>query len=405
MSKLKVLIIIAASLSLLLASDRVFADDACAGISDLAAKRDCYQRLVEETAGRAETLQSQIDYLDAQISLTRTQIDLTSAKLDRLENDIASVSGKIDNISNSLAHVSTVLVRRISETYIAGRSDPVLYLLSSVSFGDFWQRLEYLRLAQKHDKNLMIQMAETQKNYNDQKSLLEDKKKQVEALSLQLKAYQAQLNNQNKEKQTLLTETKNDEQLYRQLRDQAAAQLAAFQGFVSSQGGAGLLSNQTKCDDWGCYYNQRDSSWGALPLNHTGYTLANSGCLITSMAMVATHYGRRSVTPLTINSLSSNFAVYYPAFLNYDIDAGGNLTRVRWQGNYLSTADKISFIDSELPAPVVVGIGSGPSHFVVLVSGSKGNYLMNDPFVENGQKIPFTSKYSLASISEIDSVR
>lgn len=357
--------------------------------------QDQCQRRISCLSGQKQLLSSQIELIDTQIKVTQSQINSTQEKIDRLTGDITSVSDKITSIEGSLAHVSEVLSKRITETYIAGRSDPMLYLLGSADFSDFWQRLEYLRIAQKHDKNLIIQMAQTRKNYNDQKDLLQNKKSQVETLSLQLKAYKAQLNQQNKEKQALLAATQ--EQL-----DQAIAQLAAFQNFVQSQGGASLLSNQTKCDDWGCYYNQRDSSWGANSLNHTGYTLANSGCLVTSMAMVATHYGRRDVNPQTINGVSSNFAIYAPYYLNYPISAGGaNFLREKISSSYSP-----SQIDSELSAghPVVVGIDSGPAHFVVLVSGSNGNYLMNDPFVENGGKIPFTSKYFLSRITEVDKV-
>jgi hypothetical protein len=159
------------------------------------------------------------------------------------------------------------------------------------------------------------------------------------------------------------------------------------------------LSNQTVCDDWGCYYNQRDSQWGGIPLNNTGYTLSGEGCLVTSMAMVYTHFGHRNVTPQSINSNSNNFASYYPAFLKKTITADG------------TTSSRVnSDIDSELSAgrPVIVGIsydgGPYPDHFLVLISGSNGNYRMNDPFTPNGHNIPFSDHYSVGSIREIDRI-
>jgi len=180
---------------------------------------------------------------------------------------------------------------------------------------------------------------------------------------------------------------------------QARAQLAGFSRFVQSQGGASLLDSQTTCDDWGCYYNQRDSAWGGTPLNNTQYSIASDGCLMTSMAMVYTHYGHRSVTPLTINSNPSNFASYEPAWLLKTIVADG------------TTASRISSsIDGELSSgrPVIVGISydGGPlaDHFVVLISGSGGSYQMNDPYTASGHNIPFTSHYSVGSIREIDRV-
>ncbi|MCL5431492.1 MAG: hypothetical protein M1484_00150 [Patescibacteria group bacterium] len=366
--------------------------------SDLQDQINQLRQKIADAQSQEKTLSSQIDLINNQIALTKVQIQQTQDKLDRLNNDISSVSGKINVIQDSLAHASVVLANRIRETYIAGRTDPITYLLLSANFDDFFQRFDYLRIVQKHDKELMTQMALTQKNYNDQKDLLVDKKKQVEELSAQLKAEKNLLDQQNRDKQQLLAVTQNSEATYQQLLAQAQAELAAFQGFVTSQGGASLLSNQTKCNDWGCYYNQRDSQWGAMALNHTGYTLANSGCLVTSMAMVATHYGHKDINPISINSNPDNFAVYYPAYLNKSITANGvNMNR---------QSISYSQIDSELSAghPVVVGIGAGPSHFVVLVSGSNGDYKMNDPFVENGQEISFTSHYSLGSMTEIDKV-
>lgn len=358
---------------------------------------ECFQNKVSEKQGQARTLSGEIGAINNQISLTKSQIDLTEQKIDRIGESIASVSGKIDTIQESLEKTSDVLAKRIAETYKIGQSDPVFYLFSAADFADFWRRVGYLQIVQKHDKALLYQMATIKKNYNDQKNLLEVGKKQKELLAKQLLAYKSDLDRQNESKRLLLEVTHNDESRYQRLLSEARAQLAAFQGFVSLRGG-GLLSNQTKCDDWGCYYNQRDNKWGTMALNHTGYTLEDSGCLVTSMAMVVSHYGHKDVTPISINDNSSNFAVYFPAYLNKSINVGGK--------NWVREGISRSEMDSELSAgrPVVVGIGYGPSHFVVIVSGSNGNYKMNDPYVENGKDIAFDSKYSLSSISEIDKV-
>jgi hypothetical protein len=47
---------------------------------------------------------------------------------------------------------------------------------------------------------------------------------------------------------------------------------------------------------------------------------------------------------------------------------------------------------------VIVGLFSGPDHYIVLKSGSGGNYVMNDPFMENGGDKNFTDKYSVSNI-------
>jgi len=60
----------------------------------------------------------------------------------------------------------------------------------------------------------------------------------------------------------------------------------------------------------------------------------------------------------------------------------------------------VSQLDQKLSSgPVIVGLYSGPDHYVVLKSGSGGNYIMNDPFLENGGDRNFTDTYSVSNIS------
>ena len=114
------------------------------------------------------------------------------------------------------------------------------------------------------------------------------------------------------------------------------------------------------------------------------------------MAMVLTHYGYREVTPISINANPSNFAAYYPAYLLYTIYVDG------------VTATRITAsIDAMLESgnPVIVGLHAyGGTHFVVLVSGSDGSYLMRDPYIANGKDISFSAHYSVRNIYAVEKV-
>lgn len=362
---------------------------------------DEFNQKLSQARTKKKTLADEIALADNQISLTNVKIAAGEVKIKNLTGQIEQKESQINSLENSLKRSSQVLQHRIEQTYIAGLTDPVWYLFSSSGLSDLISRLDKLKIAQKRDKVLMENMALSRRSYQDNRDWLDGSKKQQETVKQELENNKALLGRQKTNKQALLVITQNDEATYQQLVGQAEAQLAAFSSFVNSQGGASLLSNQTICDDWGCYYNQRDSQWGGVSLNGTGYTLANSGCLVSSMAMVYTHYGHKSVTPQTVDSNSFNFASYYPAYLKYDITAdGATFTRQTVISYYNSGT-----IDQELKnGPLVVGIGYGPSHFVVLLSGSGGNYKMNDPYTENGHNLDFTSKYSLSSITEVDKI-
>lgn len=370
-------------------------------LDDLQKQINDLQQNLASTQTRGKTLAAEITRINDQISLTELQIQSTEAKLNRLGADITNVSQKIIRIQEALNDVSTVLANRIVETYKAGRSDQVLYLLSSANFTDFIERMEYLRIVQKHDREQLYEMSATKKNYNDQKSLLEEKKIEVENLSLDLKNYQNQLSEQNSQKKSLLEATQNDERRYQSLLTQAQAQLAAFRGFVAGQGGASILSNQTSCtNDWGCYYNQRDSQWGLLKIGSSNDSLAEFGCLVTSTAMILSHYGHQ-VSPAQVAQVQS--AYFPPTALMllspWSID-GVTYTRT-------NIGSGTGPVDAELAGgnPVIVGIGNGPAHFVVIKAKDGDNYIMNDPFVENGHDIKFTDHYSLGSITAVNRVR
>jgi archaellum component FlaC len=352
---------------------------------------DYYAQKVEETQSQQDTLSGEIGKLDNQISLTQSRIYLTESKLGRIGDEMATISGKISLINETLNHASEILLNRIKNNYKAALADPFLYLLTAANFNTFISRASYLQIVQRHDQTLLEQMTLTKKNYSDQKDLLTDVKKKQEDLKKQLKSYQTQLSGQKAEKNKVLAITQNDEKKYQELLSEARVRLAAFSSFAQSTGG-GLLGNQTVCNDgWtGCYYNQRDSQWGNRLLPGSNYSFATAGCLATDVAMILSHYGKQ-ITPADMANSPQAF-FHGDLLFNFSIN-GTNVSRT-----YYSGYNK-GIIDSELSAgrPVIIGLNfpsvSG-QHFVVLISGSNGNYKMNDPYRESAHNVDFKSVYS-----------
>ncbi|PIU37130.1 hypothetical protein CO005_01880 [Candidatus Roizmanbacteria bacterium CG_4_8_14_3_um_filter_34_9] len=367
--------------------------------TDIEKKISEYQTKLQELKQQKNTLSSQIQYMDTQIYLTGLQINQTEQQIVSTGKEIDLLGSRIEGLDQSLDYLSKQLIKRIVIGYKKKPLSLFALLLNNKNAYDFLNQVKYLKTAQTNNQKLIYTVQETKTNAEEQKKHREEKKIELDQLTKRLGNQKIALDNQKGQKERFLADTQNDENIYQNLLTQAQAQLAGFGRFVSSQGGSSILSNQTVCDDWGCYYNQRDSQWGGTSLNGTEYTLAGAGCLVTSMAMVYTHFGHRSVNPQSINSNPNNFASYYPAFLKKTITADG------------ATSNRISSdIDSELSTgrPVIVGIsydgGPSPDHFLVLISGSNGSYQMNDPFTPNGHNIPFTDHYSVGSIREIDRI-
>jgi len=259
-----------------------------------------------------------------------------------------------------------------------------VYVLTAPDIEDTVSRFHYLQKIQEADRNLLKRLKSAKDTYVEQKGDLE---KLEQVLGVQKEA----LDGQKVAKNSLLSATKNDEKRYQELLSQAKSQLAAFSRFAASQGGASILSNQTKCDGWGCYYNQRDSQWGNIGLGGSSYSVAEYGCLVTSISMVASHYGK-SIKPSDI-AVNSNYFVPNTGYLYHTADG---------MPFSLTTASR-SILDSELSAgrPVIAGLYSGPDHFIVILRKEGENYIMHDPFMPDGGNRPLTDAYSISDISSL----
>ncbi|MCX6726025.1 MAG: cysteine peptidase family C39 domain-containing protein [Candidatus Shapirobacteria bacterium] len=239
----------------------------------------------------------------------------------------------------------------------------------------------------------MLQMETAKTDFEDQKTLKEQKQTELETAKKKLESQKTLLAQQKIAKDNLLAVTKNDEKKYQQFLSQAVAQQRAFSGFVSREGGASILENQTICDGWGCYYNQRDSQWGRNFLGASNLSVAGYGCLVSSVAMVASHYGI-NIKPSDIASNPSAFFANTALLLHSFSVNGRNIS--------IDSASK-SLLDSKLAEgkPVIAGLYSGPDHFIVIKEKRGNDYVMNDPFLENGSNRLLSEKYSVSNITSL----
>lgn len=362
--------------------------------------KGCLQNLENLCKDKISNLQSQSRTLSNQIAQFNAQIKLTTLKIKQTQDQIEMLGGRIDQLEVSLDSLTKAFSSRAVETYKLSKfENNFAFILTASDVSDAVNRFHYLRKIQEEDRSLLTRLQEAQTTYIGEKT-------DQESLQKQLKTQQANLNSQKIAKNQLLADTKNSESQYQKLLADAQAQLAAFNKFVSGQGGASILNGTTKDDQgWGKYYNQRDSIWGNRALGISNISVADAGCLITSMSMIMTHYGK-SVNPGDIAGNSLFFSSYYPYadFRQGDLTINGistNRTRVGYSQ---------SALDNELDSgkPVILGVspyGSNkPEHFIVVKSKDGSDYIINDPFIENGMNIKFLSHYSVSSIRAVDRV-
>ncbi len=192
---------------------------------------DYLQKKALEKQGEKRTLSSQIAVMDSQIRLTEARISATKQQISELALDINTATKKIDNLEKALDNLTKVFINRIVATYKVGKTQTFEILLSSGNIPNFFSRLNYLKVARSHDKEIIIQTQQAKSDYTNQKDIFEAKKKRAEILKASLDRFTAQLAQERRNKQTLLEVTRNDEARYQQLLSQAQAELAiAFGG-------------------------------------------------------------------------------------------------------------------------------------------------------------------------------
>jgi peptidoglycan hydrolase CwlO-like protein len=339
------------------------------------------------------SLKQAIDTINSKINLAQGQINQTQVQIINIEKEIGVLGGVLDKVNESMSDLTKIYLARVKESYKRIRVDSMGFLFSSNSFSDYFTKLKYLNTVKSKDQLILTELEKSRIDYDARRQSKLEKQQEIEKLKKRMEDQKKVLGSQQLEKKNLLAATASDEKKYQKLLSDAKAQLAALRRFVSSNGGASILSNQTKCDDWGCYYNQRDSQWGNMGLGGSNYSVAEYGCLISSVSMMASHAGK-NIKPSDIAANASAFVSGYGYLLHSFSVNGINVTVTN------ISKDKL---DDELKAgrSVIAGLFGGPDHFIVIVKKDGDKYIMHDPFLENGSNRPLTDKYSVSNINSL----
>lgn len=357
-------------------------------VSDLQKQIQDYQAQIATLSAQSTTLSNQIAQFDAKIKLT-------SLKIQSTEEQIALLGGRIDQLEGSLNGLTQAFSSRAAETYKMSRlGDQFFLLISSSSIDEAVSRYHYLKQIESSDQDLLQRLQTAQNIYQDQKASQED-------LQNQLQSEKTDLDKQKSAKANLLAVTQNNEKKYQQLLAQAQAQLAALSNFSSSHGG-GTISHQDLSDSWGKYYNQRDENWGGNEIGLSNYSVLEVGCLITSYAMVSTHFGG-SITPANVAADTSNFFSNTAEFNIPGPTANGH------SAQYM-TNPSISDLKNALNggAVIIAGLSAngGPfpthysDHWVVLRSVDGDTFKINDPWYQGAMNVSLSDHYSTWKIIE-----
>lgn len=358
-----------------------------ATLNDYLKQKDYFTKQAEQARQQAlqkqqeaANLKKQIDQVTNQIDETEHAISSTQKQIFGRESSINSLVSRIDQEQKNLEAEKEKLGTVVASWYMEGESDGFLStLLSSNTFSQVIDEQQYydsirqqIEVTIENIEKLKQELALKKKEEEKELSILAGLKSDQESQQVALESRKVLKNSLLNNTQSTITSLKNQEQVAQERIVEIDAKIKAL--VATRIWGSGIVSS----NDSSWYYSQIGNS---TKLGASPYTVNQYGCLITSMAMVATFYGHR-ISPSDIASNRGIFdddgylQVNTPPGIGIDIEPSQS---VNW-----------AIVNDELANnhPVIVSIylpsvgkvnRDGSSHFVVIKGVSGGKYLMHDP--------------------------
>jgi len=188
----------------------------------------CNNKLTELGQQR-NTLASQIEYMDTQISVTQLEINRNLSETQQLKKEIKNLSSRISELNSTTDKISDIVKLKIEQMYKRQQTGLVYTLMTANNLPKFLRSIQYLRRSQISDRELLLKLQNTKVTFEEQRSLREEKEEELRQLTISLEAYKVDLASQQQAKQQLLEVTKNDEKRYQQLLSDAQRELTQIQ--------------------------------------------------------------------------------------------------------------------------------------------------------------------------------
>ena len=325
----------------------------------------------------ATAIAALIKRIDGDIKTTQNSLKSTSEKLNGVSADIISANEQLTKSEARLDEIKSQLDQLIAEQYQSYMTNSdLLTVFSGATLKDSIEIADYQASLDTELEQLATDEETTRNQIKETKTNLEQQQAQLQGLKEQQIFQKNNLEAEQQKKNKALTDTKGTIVDLAQDEAETVKRIKEVQAQITALSNTKRWGGQILSDnDSSWYFSQLD--YPNTKLGNSRYTIAQYGCLITALGMVATYYGSRNDPPTAVANSSFNSGGY---LLSTSIVDDGGSQAVNWD-----------YIDLELSKDhlVIVGLymssigvlnNYGVSHFVVIKGKNKsGKYLMHDP--------------------------
>ncbi len=346
-------------------------------LNSISQKIQNYESSLKSINNNISLSQDNINNINGLIAANEDKIAILNTQISVINNQISSNKSAIQDTDRKIISLRSQFDSGLKTSYENSFLNPLFVAVSQSSVLLTLSDITYLNVVSSNQSSVLSQLKNMQYVLEQKLNLLSSNEEQLASTQASLQSTQNSLNNQesyyNNELSTYYAENsniKNSISLAHNQYDSIVNQLSSMKvsGYT---GGSGCTSG-----NW-WYYNQQ--CYGTLQgLDGTSINM-QYGCLISSIAMVATYETGEYYTPSVISGgtiFSGNYmetwstalstASLQPVEVSYDL---GTI-------NY--------YISQNTPVIVYLNAPNG-EHWVVFYKNlGNGNYLINDPWYGSG---------------------
>jgi len=201
-------------------------------IQNLEKEISAYQQQLDSLGKQSSSLSVLLKQLDLTKKKLTADISVTQNKISNKNTEIQKLSGKIDDTKDVIKNNTDAIILSIKQINEFEIDSMVEKLLSKEDISTVWNDIDNLISLQGTVKNKIIELKDEKKSLEKSKSTTEKARNELVSLKTEL-ADQKKIIDQNaKEKNKLLKETKNNETNYQKLLKENLAKKEAFENEV-----------------------------------------------------------------------------------------------------------------------------------------------------------------------------
>jgi len=356
-------------------------------IEDLQKKAESYRQMIEMKQSKTQTLQNQIELMEGQIASLENDIAKLQVQIDATTNDIDSLVKQIGEKEKEIDYKKELLGSVLQAYYENNRDSLMELMLRDVSLSSYLSQPDYVAQTGAKVDEVLTSVISARDELADSKRKLKDKNNELKEKQGQIGEKKHYLDNEQGSKETLLTETRGEEQKYQEMLARVEEQKQELLGDISE------LSQEKSADlaaveatlkkpksglastSW--YFSQRDPRWGDQHIGFSNTLMKSYGCAVTAVSMVFRYHGD-DINP---GVLAQQPVFYHDLIVWPKSWKGVELASSTGHGNIdWDTVDK----ELKNKNPVIVfvkAVKRGAGHYVIIHSKDKnGEYVVHDPY-------------------------